>query len=586
MSGARGQALVLMALCLTLVVVMALLTLGIGQRVRERIQLQTLTDAAAYSDATLVARTYNEIALANRGIIGDMVAMAATYSLVDYASAWASDVTLAKRALAEARGRYQLIAADCVELGLSPAAPRCACARAAAADGAWDRAEAALDGELARLNALPLQGLDANAAGEANDYRAHALAMHEHAAKMLNDELSFQVSPYQVAKTYARAAGAAPGELKVPLANDAISLREARQGLVDESSGPEHRRFVDVGRGTRYAFVYDRRHAAPLDARFAALLAAAGVTGLTFTVTRSGSADWVAANTLLRAHDDSTVTASYRAAGPACGPSRAAQRARSQLTTAAGAHVWPVGHDSDPKRHELVACEAAPSCAPSPPQLYDWSSLGRGANPPRPQCPLPSCQRSEDLGALPRLATAAAMTAAMAEGAQCAPCPGVWPAYLGLHSRCAEDAADLFCQPKQYAVLQRDYAARTSRAPWSLELSLSQGGALKLGHHQLADGTDISRQTAVAGGLAYYHYGGGGRWAEAPNLLNPFWRSTLAPMDVDAEGDPRAVPSPGRDIPNLLLQMVNPASASSRASGVLAREAFLELTRHGYRGIP
>ena len=50
-----------------------------------------------------------------------------------------------------------------------------------------------------------------------------------------------------------------------------------------------------------------------------------------------------------------------------------------------------------------------------------------------------------------------------------------------------------------------------------------------------ADGTDISVQSALASGLAYYHRRG--RWREPPNLWNPFWRATLASVEVDKAGD-------------------------------------------------
>jgi hypothetical protein len=171
----------------------------------------------------------------------------------------------------------------------------------------------------------------------------------------------------------------------------------------------------------------------------------------------------------------------------------------------------------------------------------------------------------------------------------CAPCPGVWPSYLGYRHGCRDDSTDLFCQPKQYAIIQRDYAARAHADPWNLAFRFrfkrtGDGSELDLRRLTLHDGTDISRQTAVAGGLAYYHYRGGAGWVETPNLMNPFWRSTLAPMDVDASGNYRAVAGPGMDIPNFFLQSVNAAAESSRSAAVLNREVFLELMRNGYQG--
>jgi hypothetical protein len=65
--------------------------------------------------------------------------------------------------------------------------------------------------------------------------------------------------------------------------------------------------------------------------------------------------------------------------------------------------------------------------------------------------------------------------------------------------------------------------------------------------------------------------------------MNPFWRSTLAPMDIDETGDFRAVPTPGEDIPNFFLQSISSAP-TSRAAAVTNREVFLELMRNGYEG--
>jgi hypothetical protein len=583
-AGRRGQSLVLGALCAFLVMLMALMTLGIGQRVRERIQLQTMTDAAAATDATLTARTYNEIALSNRGIVGDMVAMAATFSVDSYATSWAADLDAAQSALTADQQGYTDTVADCIARGLPPSTPACACARSALGDADWARAIAAINAERLRITGLPLDVLDAAAAQQANDYRSAALSMHDHAQEFLEEELSFEVSPYQVAKTYARAAGASSTtELKTPLANDGISLREAHAATVDTRSDPEHHEFVDVGRGTRYPFVFERGVNVPKNQRFAAILAKAGVTGIRITADVSGTSDWVAADSLLKATEGDNVTVGY--SGTAGCPSASSRPASSSLLTAVSGHVWPRGADTDPNRHMLQACETAPGCQPPQPTLYDYSSLGDGTNPPDPQCHLPKCNRSEDIGTLPRLFDAARMAQAMTEQVGCEPCPGVWPAYLGYPDGCRNNPDDLYCQPKQYAIIQRDYSERENPDPFNLtfRFRFSTGSSLDLRRLTLKDGTDISRQTAVAGGLAYYHYRGGAKWAETPNLMNPFWRGTLAKMDVDKTGNYRAA-TPGQDIPNFFLQSVNVSSPTSRAAGVLDREVFLELVRNGYQG--
>lgn len=80
----RGQALVLFSLTLLLLTLMVLMTLGFGMRAKERVEIQMAADAAAYSQAVSVARTFNAIAVMNRAQIAHMVAMAGTQSLISY----------------------------------------------------------------------------------------------------------------------------------------------------------------------------------------------------------------------------------------------------------------------------------------------------------------------------------------------------------------------------------------------------------------------------------------------------------------------------------------------------------------------
>ena len=81
----RGQNLVLLVLTLFLLTLMVTMTLGIAARVRENHELQTVTDSAAYSNAVVNARAYNNIAIENRVQVSHWVALAADESLISYA---------------------------------------------------------------------------------------------------------------------------------------------------------------------------------------------------------------------------------------------------------------------------------------------------------------------------------------------------------------------------------------------------------------------------------------------------------------------------------------------------------------------
>ncbi|HCF61121.1 MAG TPA: hypothetical protein DFS52_24380, partial [Myxococcales bacterium] len=55
----RGQALAIAALIMLLTFVAVMLTFAIGNRTREKVKLQSIADAGAYSLAVAGARTFN-----------------------------------------------------------------------------------------------------------------------------------------------------------------------------------------------------------------------------------------------------------------------------------------------------------------------------------------------------------------------------------------------------------------------------------------------------------------------------------------------------------------------------------------------
>src|SRR3954466_6101587 len=71
----RGQSMVLLSLMLLLLVVMVCMTLSIGSKARTRIELQTLADTSAYSNAVATARTFNTASLLNRTMVSQWSAM-------------------------------------------------------------------------------------------------------------------------------------------------------------------------------------------------------------------------------------------------------------------------------------------------------------------------------------------------------------------------------------------------------------------------------------------------------------------------------------------------------------------------------
>jgi hypothetical protein len=80
----RGQNLVLFALTLMLLTLMVLMTLSFGAKVKSRMELQTLADTAAYSNAVATSRTLNSIAVMNRVTIAHTVSTIGTISLISW----------------------------------------------------------------------------------------------------------------------------------------------------------------------------------------------------------------------------------------------------------------------------------------------------------------------------------------------------------------------------------------------------------------------------------------------------------------------------------------------------------------------
>jgi hypothetical protein len=152
---------------------------------------------------------------------------------------------------------------------------------------------------------------------------------------------------------------------------------------------------------------------------------------------------------------------------------------------------------------------------------------------------------------------------------RCTACPGMWPPHMDYNSKEVANAGDLYRQPKNYAVLQRDYRMRPAD-PWNLFFrfrfsSASAGTSFDNRGLQLSDGTDISRAVALSTGIAYYHrVGEPGRWREPPNFLNPFWRATLVGADVDQT----------REVPDIVLTLGATDTEAGRVAAALAQQGY------------
>ncbi len=144
----RGQTLVLGALFLFLTTVLVLMTLSLGQRTRDRIEAQIAADAAAYSNAVVVARTLNQLALINRTRTSMLVAVLGMQSLISWSGHHRSHLAATGQALKEAETPYipccgnpfcPQSACSCAELSLLHGAEATVAAEQARVAASWDK---------------------------------------------------------------------------------------------------------------------------------------------------------------------------------------------------------------------------------------------------------------------------------------------------------------------------------------------------------------------------------------------------------------------------------------------------------------
>ncbi len=83
----RGQTMVLGVLGVLMVAITMIMTLNVGQALHEKIRVQQLADAAAFSNANQVARAFNFFAYTNRANVGALVAASSMHAYMGMSTA-------------------------------------------------------------------------------------------------------------------------------------------------------------------------------------------------------------------------------------------------------------------------------------------------------------------------------------------------------------------------------------------------------------------------------------------------------------------------------------------------------------------
>lgn len=499
----RGQTLVLFALTLLLLVLMVMMTLSIGMKAREKMELETVADAAAYSNSVQTARAFNAISLMNRALMGHMVAMTGVESLISWSSYYRASIHGAVEAYDKPFAVYAGIAAASCPCAATNAgcAKLCKCSTKAMSDISETQGD--LRDADDQLDSL-WKSLDPPAGDEARGLQISSIS---DAQKGLFDNVMSDFASAGLANAIAAEAnkGARFGdELKALASSKEVNQRELNGGESCGSNGAACTRrdaarklhFVYAAMGSRgYSFVTKRNAAGPIRTKLQTLLPSRDrITSLS----NIGSGYFPAEGKLSHSANPNDATEVWaddhgrltllfgrgQAPCPTSLPGFSSPKAHVRSTHLADnsdEHTWTGGSDdSDVKEHHTMG--------------------------------------------------------------KCTLCPGMWPSHMDYNYNLVTDSGNNWGQPKSYAVIQRDYGDRPAvRAdPWNLmfrfRFSSSGSGVLfdNTGNELSTTGTNIAKATALSAGITYYHRAS--HWREPPNFLNPFWRATLVSAHVDLQG--------------------------------------------------
>jgi hypothetical protein len=533
----RGQTLVVFSLLLLLLTLMVCMTLSIGMRAREKMELETAADAAAYSQAVATARAFNSIALMNRALVSHMVAMAGVESLISWSGYYRASLHAAKKAYETPKLGYAAIAAASCPCAANSSScmRRCKCSLQAIRD-INETQEQLMDADDEAETTF--RAADPEAGVEARSLQLSSI--HEDQLEVFNGlQVALGLGPGSAGGGYSPIAPNITREL-----GEEVSVLEAPNTVNARELGgscPEGR----TGPGA----ACERRKASMKD-HF--IWAAMGSRGHGFVTGRAGGANPLRAKIIQSMPSDELVRvtdegSSYFAPSQPLTPTHAAK--------ADGGAAY--GDDHGPVT--VIFRRAKSPCPTFPPSTAEAKAHVRSDDTSL------NTDQHQWTGGRDPVSRLRKHTLG-----DCTQCPGMWPPHMDYNPDRVALADDLFGQPKNYVVLQRDYAQRAPD-PWNLlfrfRFNPSRAGTVfdNTGLH-LTDGTDISKAVALSAGMAYYHrVGEAERWQEPPNLLNPFWRATLVGADVD---QPKAVP----DI-----------SSTLSAAGSQAQQLADALAQQGYQ---
>jgi hypothetical protein len=528
----RGQNLVLLALTMLFLVLMVTMTLGLGMRIRQKHELQNLADAAAYSNAVMEARAFNNAAVINRLQVSYWVALAADQSLISWTSYARAMQFATRKALTQ-------LQSTCRRPGFIPRGRNQAVAlRNRLADYAantyarsWDR-------------------LDQAAGQEARDVQSRIAHLHSELARSWTT-----MNPNSVQQRLFRALEEQTLTKQIILSSGLTDVEPlSSTGPTDPASVVSvNRREVDCdfgGTGNEPLEQANQKANPGLCSRatwnWNQLYAAMGTRGNSFVTGRGIIPPKALADIdrLAAPYDELSLTFSGVTGSAFWGTSTSWHaELLSTLMSKADDHGSVTVRSNGCVVTEDIEARLMSTWEEDADDFHEWTGSQDEVGDAAEHHTMGSCSPS---------------------------CPSVWVRSFGFSP--ADGADDAYGQPKVVVALVRDLTKHAF--PWELHFAFPfsatgptrswDGRGEKLAGTSFA-GLNIGKQTAWSTGIVYYHrmdY-----WEEFPNLLNPFWRATLAPTDVDAQAKD--------DVRRVL----------NRTDHRWQKDAFDALVRAGYKGL-
>jgi len=483
----RGQAMVVFALTLLLLTFMVLLTISFGMRVRERMELQTLADAAAYSNAVASARTFNVIAVMNRTEWSLLVAQSATQAYISWTSAYWGAINQLKGP-GYAQVQLQLSNIAICPLPAQPAA------RAKAAE--W---KAKLDAEDATIRGK-WDGPDIAASSSVRGLNSAEAAMHGADFKGNYDKLEAHIKNQALAgKVVALAQPLSPWTLEAPASAASRNMKEIAPDCKNGVACDPMPGSAGAGNSGDNSIMHQYE-------------IYMGSRGDGFTTGRSGGAVMIT-NKLRQVLQGTQGVPLYTGRG-------ASSRGDQFQGPVHGQQANPgAAHSDDDGSVSWAGVFGSCPVALIPINVRTHVRANLMANPDVHRWSGGTCPNQSDVSH--------SLIGDIAGGN--------WPIVIDYNTDQASNPQNVHGQPKLFAVIQRDYTSRNDGKPEPYQLNVPIKFASKTNRFDNRGinvaGQPMNKSTAVATGLAYYHRGGD--WAEPPNFMNPFWRATLVVPDID-----------------------------------------------------